>query len=254
MPSCAHRRADGLKGQTVNFFVYLCTNIKNKGMYIGLSCMCPDLRNRYCCVGVHQVFCQSARLNMHPSNNPSSSGLFRKPGGFTAIEMMVVIAILGILAVIAAPSFLLMIESMRTNNAMDEVQGALMYARSEAVRNRNNVVVRGKPLSGCRPDEGDSNENWSCGWVMFVDTNANNARDASEATLKETGELNGVTLIHRGGVSHAFLVFNSMGYINNTPGNFTARPRGNTDDERSSIRTLCIDRTARIRRIKGTGC
>ena len=143
---------------------------------------------------------------------------------------------------------------MRTNNAMDEVQGALMYARSEAVRNRNNVVVRGKPLSGCRPDEGDSNENWSCGWVMFVDTNANNARDASEATLKETGELNGVTLIHRGGVSHAFLVFNSMGYTNNTPGNFTARPRGNTDDERSSIRTLCIDRTARIRRIKGTGC
>ena len=164
MPSCAHRRADGLKGQTVNFFVYLCTNIKNKGMYIGLSCMCPDLRNR------------------------------------------------------------------------------------------NNVVVRGKPLSGCRPDEGDSNENWSCGWVMFVDTNANNARDASEATLKETGELNGVTLIHRGGVSHASLVYNSMGYTNNTPGNFTARPRGNTDDERSSIRTLCIDRTARIRRIKGTGC
>ena len=191
---------------------------------------------------------------MHPHpNNPFFSNRLRQWRGFTAIEVMVVVAILAILAVIAAPNFVLLVESMRTNNAMDEVQGVLMHARSEAVRNRSNVVVRGKPLSGCT-SEADDNENWSCGWVTFVDANSNNIQDAGEATLKETEELKGVTMMHFGGTSDAFVVFNSMGYTNNTPGRFTARPRGNTDDERASIRTLCLDRTARIRRVKGGSC
>ena len=83
---------------------------------------------------------------MHPhTNRLSFSNRLCQLRGFTAIELMVVVSILAILAVIAAPNFVLLIESMRANNAMDDVQGVLMYARSEAVRNRSNVVVRLKP-------------------------------------------------------------------------------------------------------------
>lgn len=180
--------------------------------------------------------------------------LLRYTRGFTAVEMMVVVAILAILAAIAMPSFVEMTETMRTGKTMDEVQGVLLFARSEAVRTRSNVVVRGRQLSDCRPAEGNDAQNWSCGWVVFADANNNNAQDAGEATVREMGELDGVRLIHRGGSSHAFIAFNAMGFANNTPGRFTAQPQGIDDVNRRSVRSLCIGRTANIRHVRGVAC
>lgn len=64
--------------------------------------------------------------------------LARMSVGFTLIELMVTIALLGIFAAIAIPSFSTLINNNRTQAASNEVFGLLQYARSIAAQDRTN--------------------------------------------------------------------------------------------------------------------
>jgi prepilin-type N-terminal cleavage/methylation domain-containing protein len=64
----------------------------------------------------------------------------RSQKGFTLIELMVAIAILGILVTLAAPSFNAFIDKYRVKRAADTVSAFLINAKSEAVK-RNQPVT-----------------------------------------------------------------------------------------------------------------
>lgn len=61
-------------------------------------------------------------------------------GGFTLVEMMVVLAIVAVSATLAAPAFSQMIANYRVRGAADGILGALSFARTEALR-RNTPVA-----------------------------------------------------------------------------------------------------------------
>lgn len=63
------------------------------------------------------------------------------PAGFTLIEVLVVILIVGILSTLAAPSFRGLIESQRVSNAGYELHALINLARSEAVKRNMDVKV-----------------------------------------------------------------------------------------------------------------
>lgn len=65
----------------------------------------------------------------------------KRLSGFTLIEVLVVIALLGIVTALAAPGFASLVQSNRVQAAAGELQRALYYARSEAMSRGVNVAL-----------------------------------------------------------------------------------------------------------------
>lgn len=70
-----------------------------------------------------------------------SSRLDRNTSGFTLLEIMVVIALVGILSAIAAPSWLSFVARQRLNKANDTVFATLQQAQREARKNKRGYSV-----------------------------------------------------------------------------------------------------------------
>lgn len=83
--------------------------------------------------------------------------------GFTLVELMVTVTLLGVLLTIAAPGFRSLILNQGVKTAAFDVFSALEYARSEAIK-RPGEEVRLK--SGAATDGA-----WSTGWRLVNGTN-----------------------------------------------------------------------------------
>ena len=61
--------------------------------------------------------------------------------GFTLIEMLATIVIVGVIAAIAAPNFLGLLNRNRANEAMAQIEGALKEAQRQAIRNGRSCQI-----------------------------------------------------------------------------------------------------------------
>lgn len=73
--------------------------------------------------------------------------------GFTLIELMVVVTVLGILSALAAPSMTRLIAAQRVRSIASDLHIALVKARSEAIKRNAAVTIA--------PTAGDWNAGWS---------------------------------------------------------------------------------------------
>lgn len=116
--------------------------------------------------------------------------------GFTLIELMVVIVILGVLVAIALPSFQNTIRRNRVAAATNELVASLNLARSEALRNNRGEAI----TQVCRTNNAStcsSNANWHTGWlVQSNETGSTVPASADFETAHRTvGSKAGVTII-----------------------------------------------------------
>jgi type IV fimbrial biogenesis protein FimT len=86
--------------------------------------------------------------------------------GFTLLELMAAIAVLGILLGIGVPAFREMLAANRLTSVANEMVTAFTVARSEA-RNRGipvTLCAANTDLDGC-----EDTPEWNDGWIVFTD-------------------------------------------------------------------------------------
>ncbi len=112
--------------------------------------------------------------------------------GFTIIELMIGIALLAVMATVAIPAFVGLVQNNQTITTANSFLDALSIARSEAVKRNQRVAVCGKSATQAACN---ATGNWEDGWTVFVDTDNGNDLDAGEIViLVEDGLPDGFTL------------------------------------------------------------
>jgi len=107
----------------------------------------------------------------------------RKQTGFTILELMIVVAIVGVLGSLALAGLKEWNRSARRTAAVSDFLSALHVARSEAVKRNVRVGV-------CPSEDSDQadatclvTKDWAVGWIVFVDADGDMSRADDEEIL-----------------------------------------------------------------------
>jgi type IV fimbrial biogenesis protein FimT len=140
-------------------------------------------------------------------------------GGFTLVELLTVITIIGVLAAIVMPSMASLIANQRAGGAATDILFALATARSEATKRGVNVTLAQKTGG------------WKNGWEVYLTS------DSSQKFL-DHGALSGATTS-----STADVVYMSSGRVQGTtkPSFTITMTSGNA----SVSKYVCVDLSGR---------
>lgn len=108
----------------------------------------------------------------------------KKQSGLTLIELIIVVVILGILAAFTVPNFGGLVRANQLKTSYNTLVGILATSRSEAA-NRSTTIMACVSTDGSSCVANSSTKIWSDGYLVFVDTNRNGARDTGGADDEE---------------------------------------------------------------------
>ncbi|MCK6415296.1 MAG: GspH/FimT family pseudopilin [Giesbergeria sp.] len=155
--------------------------------------------------------------------------------GFTAIELMVVVAIVAILAALAGPSFTPLIERWRVRSAAENLTSSLYLARSEAIKRGGGIAI-------------DAAGGWDLGWKV---THTQNGATTDLQSMPAPSKL---ALSQSNTKTKLFV--DRWGMMSESDGgapavmNFLLTPTGKDETAPSAIR-LCLTAGGRIVQKKG---
>lgn len=169
--------------------------------------------------------------------------------GFTLVELMITVTIVGIIAAFGIPSFQEMLYQNRATSLANELAASLNLARSEAIK-------RGKTVTMCKSDNIDDENpdcstvtTWNTGWVIFVDLDSDGVIDGTDTRLKIGGPASNNATIDGGSNYSDFIRYLPNGVSKGDGGLANGSLQICVDHVGRSI---AISSTGRLRITKGT--
>jgi len=104
-----------------------------------------------------------------------------KSAGFTLIELIITVTLIGVVLSVGVPSFREILQSNRISVQTNELVATLNYARSEAVKRGINVTIC-KANVAVNASTCAAGVDWENGWIIFVDQNTLGTIDGSGAS------------------------------------------------------------------------
>lgn len=122
---------------------------------------------------------------------------YRKVFGFTLLELMISLAIIGVILTLGVPNLLDTIVNSRVNGAILTLNKDIVSARSYAINYETNITI-------CHLNSSNQcDNNWAKGYTVFIDANANNTFNAidDEKLLSRNEISEGDKLVFTNGTS-----------------------------------------------------
>lgn len=164
---------------------------------------------------------------VNQQNAPSRK---RRLGGFSLVELMVVLAVTVILLTVAIPAFYSWVQQQRLLTTANEFFAAVILTRSEAIQLGRRVDMAAR-----------DGANWASGWIVFVDDNGNRVPDTGERILltrDPVADGMSVTSVFTDS-SRPYLAYNGTG-----------RSRTDTSGQSPQLGTVTFSLNDKVRRIK----
>lgn len=135
--------------------------------------------------------------------NPSASH------GFTLVELLIAVAVFGLLVLAAGPRYRNWIAAQELANHAHFLAGMLNLARSEAIKTGYRVNLCKSPD---RQQCADDASGWELGWILYVDENQDGEITPGEVVIRTEGPPgNGITVRGNRPVSD-YVSYTSLGH------------------------------------------
>ena len=105
---------------------------------------------------------------------------FRRYSGFSMIELMITLVLIGVVAALVVPNFRGVLQNSRLTTQANTLLVDLTFARSEAIKRSSNIGF-------CRSSDGatcSGANNWENGWLVFADINNDGAWDGNDQPIR----------------------------------------------------------------------
>lgn len=160
-----------------------------------------------------------------------------RSGGFSLIEVLLVLALSATLLLLAVPGMRGVIAVARLDAAIADYYGALALARSEAIRRGVRVSLRNSGGS-C---------NWGAGWQMFVDADSDGQLDVGEVILRRQAALSTPLTLYGNTNYTNFIAFKADGTVNQVGTFILCHDNLLAEGGQSRSRALIVSWAGRVR-------
>lgn len=166
----------------------------------------------------------------------------RRQAGFTLYELMITVMVVAVILTFGIPNLRQFTLNSRMTSTANDLHAAFMMARTEAAHAKSNVTIC---ASADPMGTASCGGTWDQGYVVFIDDNANQARDAGEALLRSHPAADsGVLLRVADGASYFMYAPSGLGRLD-TGGN-PPLSQVVICDERGNIRAAGGNSAARL--------